>query len=169
MRIWLFACGLTGASFIVHLLVWWAAIPRRQTRALLLLFATTPIALLAIGLFARSHLPAWYPATSWEWLHVAVFHIAFALAYVVVYSALEERSPSMTLLSRVAQAPAGCSRTQLETLLGKTSPVEVRLDAMVRDGMISSDQSTYRITAKGRRWAATFEAMRKLLGFTPGG
>lgn len=170
MRILFFSILLTGVSFAIHFLVWKIAIPRRQTRSLLLLFAAVPCAAAALSWFAGDDLPAWWPATAWECLQVAIFHTAVALAYVVVYSALEERSPSMTLLSHVwRNGGSGCTRRQLEAVLCRLSPVEVRLAAMVRDGMIAEDDGVFRITAKGCRWIMTFDAVRRLLGFSRGG
>ena len=60
----------------------------------------------------------WTAADRWQAIHVAVFHTACTLAYIVAYSALEHRSPSMTLLVAVADAAAaGCSPDELRGLL----------------------------------------------------
>jgi hypothetical protein len=47
--------------------------------------------------------------------------------------------------------------------------VEVRLDAMVHDGMITRDGDGYRLAAKGRAWATVLSNWRRLLGMPPGG
>ena len=92
------------------------------------------------------------------------------LAYVVAYSALEERSPSMTILSRVADAGSlGHSREELQAMLVNVSPVEIRLSAMVRDGMVREDGGTVVLTAKGWAWANTFTMWRRMLRFRLGG
>ena len=57
----------------------------------------------------------------------------------------------------------------LRGLLAGASPVEVRLDAMMHDGMISRDGEGYRLAAKGRAWATVLSAWRRLLGMSPGG
>jgi len=76
----------------------------------------------------------------------------------------------MTLLVAVADAgDAGCSPDELRRLLAGASPVEVRLDAMVHDGMIARDGDGYRLAAKGRAWATVLSAWRRLLGMPPGG
>ena len=97
MRVLSVAVVLLGSAFLVHWLVWRLAMPRRQTAALLAIF----LAVLAVGIpLAVRGIPASELALHgpWECLHVAIVHVAVALAYVVVYSALEERSPSMTIL-----------------------------------------------------------------------
>lgn len=164
----LLAAGVFATALIAHLAWWRISLPRRQTAALLGLFFAVLVAWLAVSHFMPGR---WFTATDrWEAIHVAVFHTACTLAYVVAYSALEHRSPSMTLLVAVADAgDSGCSPDELRRLLAGVSPVEVRLDAMVHDGMIARDGDSYRLAAKGRAWATVLSAWRRLLGMPPGG
>lgn len=164
----LLAAVVFATAFAAHLAWWRISLPRRQTAALLGLF----LAVLVAWLTASHFMPGrWFTAASrWQAIHVAVFHTACTLAYVVAYSALEHRSPSMTLLVAVADAgDAGCSPDELRGLLAGASPVEVRLDAMVHDGMIARDGEGYRLLGKGRAWATVLSAWRRLLGMPPGG
>jgi hypothetical protein len=167
VRILTIAIPLFATGFLAHWLLWRVRIPGRQTAALLAIFSAT----LAIGLVSSAWWPpAWRFANGWEVLHVAIFHVAAMLAYVVAYSALEERSPSMTILSRVADAGSrGQSRDELQTMLVNVSPVEIRLAAMVRDGMVRDEAGVIVLTAKGWAWANTFTAWRRLLRFRLGG
>ena len=69
----------------------------------MILLATLPAGLAAVGLLPS--LKTFFgPLGFWQCLHVAIFHVAMSLAYVVVYYGLEERSPSMTILAYVADA-----------------------------------------------------------------
>jgi hypothetical protein len=164
----LLAFAVFATAFVVHLAWWRISLPRRQTAALLGLFFAVLFAWLAVSHFMPGRR---FTATDrWEAIHVAVFHTACTLAYVVAYSALEHRSPSMTLLVAVADAgDTGCSPEELRGLLTGASPVEVRLDAMVHDRMIARDGDGYRLAAKGRAWATVLSAWRRLLGMPPGG
>lgn len=162
------AVGVFATAFLLHLVWWRIALPRRQTAMLLIIFFGVLVAWLAV-----SHtMPGrwWTAADRWQAIHVAVFHTACALAYIVAYSALEHRSPSMTLLVAVADAAAaGCSPDELRGLLLGASPVEVRLDAMVHEGMVTRDGDGYRLAPKGRAWAAVLSAWRQVLGMPRGG
>ena len=164
----LLAVAVFATAFIMHLAWWRIALPRRHTAALLGLFFTVLFAWLAVSHFLPDR---WFTAANrWEAIHVAVFHTACTLAYVVAYSALEHRSPSMTLLVAVADAgDVGCSPEELRGLLVGASPVEVRLDAMVHDRMIAREGDGYRLAAKGRAWATVLSNWRRLLGMPPGG
>lgn len=167
MRILSIAIGLSATAFLAHWLLWRVRIPARQTAALLAIFLAT----LLIGLASSALWPRpWRFTNVWEVLHVVIFHVAAMLAYVVAYSALEERSPSMTILSRVADAGSrGQSREELQAMLVNVSPVEIRLGAMARDGMVRDDGATIVLTAKGWAWANTFTTWRRLLRFRLGG
>jgi len=164
----LLAAGLFAVSFLVHLVWWRLALPRRQTAALLGLF----FGVLSIWLAASHFMPGqWFTAADvWQAIHVAIFHTACTLAYVVAYSALEHRSPSMTLLVAVANARgAGRTAADLRSLLGDASPVEVRLDAMAHDGMVVRDGDDYRLAPKGQTWVAVLSIWRRCLGLPRGG
>jgi hypothetical protein len=164
----LLAVGVFTTAFIAHLAWWRTALPSRQTAALFQLFFAVLFAWLAVSHFLPGR---WFTAAErWQAIHVAVFHTACTLAYIVAYSALEHRSPSMTLLVAVSDAgDAGCSPDELCRLLAGAGPVEVRLDAMVHDGMIARVGDGYRLAAKGRAWATVLFAWRRLLGMLPGG
>lgn len=167
MRVLTIAIGLSAVAFFAHWLLWRVRIPTRQTAALLAIFSAT----LVIGLGSSGWWPpAWRFTSGWEVLHAAIFHVATMLAYVVAYSAIEERSPSMTILSRVADSGShGQSRAELEALLANVSPVAIRLAAMVRDGMMREDNGIVVLTVKGWAWANTFTTWRRLLRFRLGG
>lgn len=167
MRILTIAIGLSTAAFLAHWLLWQVRIPVRQTLALLAIFSAT----LVVGVCSSAWWPpAWRFNSGWEVLHVAIFHVAAMLAYVVAYSALEERSPSMTILSHVANSGSrGQTREELQALLVHVSPVEVRLAAMARDGMVRDVAGKIMLTKKGWAWANTFAAWRRLLRFQRGG
>jgi len=171
MRVFLIATAFAAAGFLAHWLWWRIRIPRRQTAAILATFGLT----LVVGLAATSGPSAVVPPeyrleNLWEVLHVMGSHIAVMLAYVVAYSAIEERSPSMTILSRVATVgPEGIYRSELETLLRDVSPVEIRIAAMLRDGMVRDQGGRLTLTTKGMGWAAVFSTLRRFLGFIKGG
>ncbi len=162
------AVGVFAAAFLLHLAWWRIALPRRQTLMLLVVFFGVLAAWLAVSHFLPGH---WCTAADrWQAIHVAIVHTACALAYIVAYSALEHRSPSMTLLVAVADSRgAGCSPDELRRLLAGASPVEVRLAAMVHEGMIVQDGDGYRLAPKGRAWAAVLSTWRRLLGMPRGG
>lgn len=162
------AVGLLAAAFLVHLAWWRIALPKRQTAMLLAVFFGVLAAWLAVSHFLPGR---WFTAADrWQAIHVAIVHTACALAYIVAYSALEHRSPSMTLLVAVADSRGeGCTTEELRGLLAGASPVEVRLAAMVHEGMIAEDGDGYRLAPKGRAWATVLSTWRQLLGMPRGG
>jgi len=160
--------GLLAIAFILHLAWWRIAVPRRQTAVLLGLF----FGVLAVWLVVSRRMPdRWFTATGiWQAFHVVTFHTACTLAYVVAYSAIEHRSPSMTLLLTVADCGgAGCTASDLQGRLISVSPVEVRLDAMVHDRMIVREGDDYHLATKGQLWVCVLSTWRRCLGLPRGG
>lgn len=162
------AAGLFSSALLLHLAWWRVALPKRQTAVLLAVFFGVLAAWLAMSWLTPG---AWFAADDrWQAIHVAIFHTACTLAYVVAYSAIEYRSPSMTMLVAVADSRgAGCTREELRDMLSGVSPVEVRLDAMVHEGMVTAEGEGYRLAPKGRAWAAVFANWRRFLGLPRGG
>jgi hypothetical protein len=169
MRIAALAMTLFLAAFLLHWVLWRIRVPRRQSAALLVIM----LAALPVGLAVVTYLPALQFLRSqgfWEIVQVCTFYIAMTLAYVVAYSAIEGRSPSMTLLSYAADSRGrGRTRMELQAVLRSDDPVVVRLDALVRDNMIARRGDCYALTAKGWVWARCFGAFRRLLQMQKGG
>ncbi len=169
MRIAALELTLFSAAFLLHWILWRIRVPRRQSAVLLAVL----LAALPVGLAVVTFMPAlqlFRPHGFWQFVQVSTFHIALTLAYVVAYSAIEGRSPSMTLLSYVADARGkGRSRAELEAVFRDDDPVTLRLEALVRDNMIARDGSGYVLTAKGWGWARCFGTFRSLLKMQKGG
>jgi hypothetical protein len=127
---------LLGALFAVHLAWWRVALPRRQRAVLLVLFLG--------GGLVFAPLVAWlvgslgFAPLSWvEWLNVALAVVAFALAYVVTYSALEADSPTLSLVRHIAAAGrGGLAEVELGEFMVSRPFVGARLTALVDEGMV---------------------------------
>jgi hypothetical protein len=168
MHTLLSASALFAVAFLIHLVVWRFRLPGRQSAALLAIFTGCLVCWLGAAWIAPGNPTA--PRSGIEAVHVALVHVALTLAYVVAYSAIEHRSPSMTLLlAAAASGTRGLTREQLRGLLVAALPVESRLEAMVREGMLASGPDGYLLTPKGRAWEGVLGGWRRLLGLPRGG
>jgi hypothetical protein len=166
MNIVFHALGLLSIAFAIHWVLWRTVPPRRHTPALLVIFFGTVVGWLLI----TSTQLMGPPIKGWIQIQVTIFHSSLSLAYIVAYSAIEHRSPSMTLLVAVANAgSSGFSRNELQQLLTTSSPVEKRLEAMVRERLVYTSNLGYHLTPKGRFWARFFWQSRRLFGVPKGG
>jgi hypothetical protein len=168
MKIAALAAALFACAFLAHWLVWRLRVPRRPILALLLIFlGALPIGLAATDLGP----PAWpRPEGFWQHLHIALFHVAMSLAYIVTYSALEESSPSLTLVAFVfAAGTRGRSREELYGLISDDAVVGSRFRALIRGGLIADEGGVYRLTPRGRRWAGLCRCIRLVLRLQKGG
>lgn len=168
MRVAVAATFLFGAAFAVHLIVWRIRVPRRQSAALLVIFLGSLVAgLVTLRCSDTGNPRRW---GFWACGHIAEFHIAMSLAYVVFYSAIEEPSPTLTVMTCVAQTRAqGRTRAEIFEVLTEAVSVENRLGALIRDKMLLQANGAYRLTGKGRMWAKSFKAWRRLCALPTGG
>jgi hypothetical protein len=168
MNLVFFSLALFTAVFLVHWLLWRVWRPRRQILALLFLFfGLLPGVLLLFWGF-----PEWefWPRNPWEWLHALLFYVAVSLAYIVVFSALEQDSPSLTVVVFVADAgQRGRTQDELYKLIDLDFIVGERFEAMLHGKMIEQVGDVYRLTPKGLFWARLFWLFRKMFKLELGG
>jgi len=122
--------------FGIHLMWWRVVLPKRQRTALLLLFlvggliVAPAVAGICVGMGLG-------PLSSIQWLNVALAIVAFTLAYVVTYSALEADSPTLSLVRHIAAAGAhGVREEELATFMSSRPFVGARLSALLEEGMV---------------------------------
>ena len=166
---WGLAC--IALAFVVHVAWWRLARPKRQTRALLLLFFGLSAAVTAAA--AALGWPGGGPlvlAGVAQVLHVGVFVTAFTLAYVITYSAVEVDSPSLVMVTLVSGAgPEGLPCEAFDAAFTDERLVAARVADLVRDRMLEVVDGRYRMTGKGRRFVRIFIFYRWLMGAGIGG
>jgi hypothetical protein len=169
MRLTAVSVALFLLAFAVHWLTWRVRIPQRQTRALLLIFlGTLPLGLLVLVFLPKLYAPV--PAGLAPLVQVALFHVSAAFVYIVLYSLLEEQSPTLSLVKLVADAPAsGRTRAELFAHLEAIQYLQSRLEALLRDGLLREENGVYHLTSKGRSWARSFRWWRRVLHIGVGG
>ena len=127
---------LLGTLFGVHLIWWRIALPRRQRAVLLGFFligglVLAPLVGLLLGRLGVE------PLSVVQWLNVGLAVVAFALAYVVTYSALEADSPTLSLVRHIASAGyRGASEENLFEFMASRPFVGARLSALLEEGMV---------------------------------
>jgi hypothetical protein len=136
MNVFVVAAILLTLLFGIHLMWWRVVLPKRQRTALLLLFlvggliVAPAVAGICVGMGLE-------PLSSIQWLNVALAIVAFTLAYVVTYSALEADSPTLSLVRHIAAAGAsGVREEELATFMSSRPFVGARLSALSEEGMI---------------------------------
>lgn len=173
MRVLGWGIGLFAAAFLVQLALWRVRIPVRQVKALLAIFAGALLAALAAGGYAAAAAPAWrslLPRGGAEWVHLALFHLAATLAYMITYSAVEVDSPSLHMVLAIrAGGAAGLPEADLLALRSDERLVAPRVRDLVTDRMAVLAGGRYRLTPKGALLARTFVLYRAILGAGKGG
>jgi len=160
-----YSLALSATALGLHILLWRISLPKRQTRALLLIF----LAVLVVGLGGAMMglLPR---LTLIEELHVAIFQVAAALAYACLYSAIEGDSPSVAIVRFTAAAgEQGRRRDAYKAIVNDDLLIGSRFRAMIRDGLVEERPDGYRLTAAGERLAAFFTATSRFFAMSGSG
>jgi hypothetical protein len=176
MSILVFAIGLFGVAFILHCLVLRAAKRTKIRRALLgesgtVLGVFVIVFMIGAAVPLLCAAPAFYPSNRLEWLHVSIFYFAASLTYTgLFFPLLHGGSPSLTVVEFIDRArEKGRNRAEVQGILGADAFLNQRLQQMVVDDLLIEDTGTYRLTAKGRKIAALFQAMAAILNLREGG
>jgi hypothetical protein len=158
----LFAISLVLASFAVHVIVWRVRLPRRQTRALLLVFSLVPITVILaiVSGFAPGR---FYSPVAAEIPAIALFYMGATCTYLITYYGIEDTSPSLTIIRAVQRSGThGCSREELEVLLSESQPVESRLAALKSAGYLTPSGTGFLLAPRGMRAARAARFFAKL-------
>ena len=167
MNVLLTGIALLLISFCSQLLLWRLWIPARQIRALLVIFLLVPLLAVAGALIAG--VPACLAAlTAPEITRLVIFSVSCYLVYFVLYSAVEEKSPTLSIVSYVARK-GECSEADLFGQFGKGSELSQRIELLTLSKLVECDDAGYRLTPGGWRFATLFDAANRLFGLELGG
>jgi hypothetical protein len=168
MRLFLAGLALLMLAFVVHVIIWRVHPPKRSMRALLYIFAATP--LVAVPIFMAIEPSAVIGASLSDALCVLLFYVPCSLVYVCLYSATEAQSPSLAIVSYVAGCgSAGCSEADIANHIIDGEIVSARIDSMKAAKMIVVGDGRCALTPGGRLWAELFEFAGNIFRLPLGG
>jgi hypothetical protein len=113
----IFATGVSlfTIALAVHVIVWRTCLPRRQLFTLAIVFILTPIAAILFGALMNDFIFKILPMGI---VLIALFYFSLAFDYVILFSAIEADSPSLTMIALIQQRGLeGIRREELETLM----------------------------------------------------
>ena len=169
----LLGIGLFSCAFGLHLLAWKIRRPKKQRKALLVVFfSTLLVGLLIVSALRLTHtLPELLNSNDiWGYLHLTLFFSALALSYIVTYSGIEVDSPSLVILLAIGERDK--EGIEKETLLARFTDERLlrpRLNYLLVDQKISLNQGRYHISSRGIALLTPILIYRKLTKIGKGG
>lgn len=157
-------------AFLVQLIWWRIRLPRYQTKTAIAIFLATLAAVLA-GLMICGSASPLIPRSPWQYLHIALMHMALLCAWVITYSALEADSPTLVMVARLLKAGSdGVREADLVASMADEVLLVPRVQDLIRDKMATMDESgRYRLTSKGHLFLKMVYGYRGLTGASIGG
>jgi len=106
--------------------------------------------------------------TAAEIVRLGIFYVSCALAYTVLFSAIEEQSPTLAIISYVA-GRSRCTDVDLVDRFGKGRELAQRIELLARSEFVRQEGDRYRLSPAGDRLAKLFDAANRLFGLESGG
>ena len=155
--------GLLGA-FLLHLALWRLRVPRRETTTLVAIFAAGLVADVAVG---SNYLP------SFGWgagLYVIALYGVCALTYLLLYTAIEADSPTLSLTYFIANGGAnGRNAAEIGAFVRKHPFVQARLTQLEKTGFVVRRGAILELSEKATAVLNTGDFYRRLMGRTAWG
>lgn len=167
MTVLFWGLALLGGALSAHVLWWRACLPANQLATLLKLLLAVLALWLGINiLLGLTGLDiAGLPLAPIPCLHAGLLYIAPALAYVVLFSAVEADSPSINILRALDEAgPKGLTETELLRRTGMERFFISRLERMEADGMARRTPQGLVAGAKGSLLLGLVQLWRVIMG-----
>ena len=167
MTILFWGSALFISAFLIHLVLWKIRLPKRQTKTILQIF----FAVLIIGILVLCNLPDspvfWGitpPVSFAEYIQISSFFISLTLAYMITYSALEADSPSLVIVTTIANSgPSGLDKKCFDELMNDNVLVKPRVRDLLLNKMVEMDEDRYVLTPKGALFARIFIIYREMM------
>jgi hypothetical protein len=167
MRILFWGSTLYITAFFIHLVIWKIKLPKRQTKTILQIF----FAVLFVGILVLWNLPDnpvfWGmspPVSIAEYIHISLFFISLTLAYMITYSAVEADSPSLVIVTTIANAGQnGLGKKKFDEYMNDNILVKPRIRDLLLNKMVVMDEDRYVLTPKGALFARIFIIYRKIM------
>lgn len=163
--------GLTTlvAAFVVQVIfVRWLR-PQNHAAVIVAVFGT--FSAVALILFVSLASGDGSGASRWtDAARLALLLGSLSLAYIAVYSAIEDDSPSMAMVKMAWQAgECGCVEEDFRAVMDDRLFLDQRIEAMKRDGWIVQSADEIVLTPLGRLWGTIFRRAQLLLRMDEGG
>jgi len=167
MTILFWGSALFVFAFLVHLILWKVRLPKRQTKAILQIF----FSVLFMGIIVLWNMPndsaLWGitpPSGLPEYIHISLFFISLTLAYMITYSAIEADSPSLVIVTTIANAGQnGLDKQKFDELMNDDILVKPRIRDLLLNKMVEMAEDRYILTSKGVLFARIFIVYRKIM------
>jgi hypothetical protein len=162
MAILWWTLGLLALFFGVHLVVWRIHVPRKPFFSLLVIVGT--IFIIALTAAVTLSIPVL------TFLHVTLFYMSTSLCYIVLYSAIYQESPTLSLMRFIAESPQyGRSTAEVVEFLAQHQFVKSRLAELTESRLIREQEGRFVVSGTGSFGFRLILFYRKLYGPIPKG
>jgi len=170
MKTLIWGFGIFALAFLIHLIIWRIKIPKAQTKTLIRIYFGTLVIVFFSFLTEQIIDKNVLPISFLELFHIFLLYTSLVLAYLTTYSALEVDSPSLIMVTSVANAGLnGLTKSDFNKLMTDDVLIKPRIRDLTRDNLAYVCNGKYRLTKAGFYFIQIFITYRKLLNAPKGG
>lgn len=148
--------------------MWWRKnLPCQPTRALLFIFFGSFI----VSLFIYCFFTKTFTILEFQKIiQFLLFYGSSALVYIILYSAIEQQSPTLAIIYYIVQSgKKGCDAELLKQHLNASNEIKIRLTLIEKSGWIFLSNKGWQLTEKGYQMAHLFKYAAIIFGLNKGG
>ena len=161
MAVLISGLALLAIALAIHVIWWRIKVPRRQPFMLAMLLLSVAVCGFAV-IYAADLFSGELPLP--RILLAFLLYGGGGVVYLIFFSAMEEDSPSLTLIQLISEAgPRGVHRDELMRVVERHSYIKVRIDMMISDGMAVETPAGLRLASQGLWLSRIVLFYRKLL------
>jgi hypothetical protein len=161
MAVFISGLALLAIALVIHVIWWRLKVPRRQPFMLAMLLLSVAVCGFA-AIYAADLVAGELPLP--RFLLAFLLYGSGGVVYLILFSAMEADSPSLTLIRLISEAgPRGIHRDDLLRVVERHSYIKVRIDMMVADGMAVETPRGLRLASQGLWLSRVVLFYRKLL------
>ena len=165
----IFLCGtlLFGIAFFLHIIVWKIQIPKKQMKALILIFFSVFISgMLSISFVQCNKSLFCQEAIIYfsEIIRVTIFFTALTFSYFLVYASFIGESPSLFLVWNIANSgKIGLNKNDLYKLIEDDIFIKPRFEYLIEENMVNKIGGKYLLSPKGNTFISIIIIVRKIM------
>jgi predicted permease len=161
VAVFISASALFAMTFAIHVIWWRLKVPRRQSFALAMLFLSTAVCGFAV-VYVADPFSGELPLP--RLLLAVLLFGGVGLVYLILFSAVEQDSPSFALIRLISEAGRrGIHRNDLMRIMRRHSHTRARIELMISDGMAMETPTGLRLASQGLWLSRVVLFYRKLL------
>lgn len=163
MILFLIILILIFLSLLINIIFWRIRLPNKQTISIFIIFIAVFLFFCLIHFL--NFLPKNYTLKYFgEWIQIILFYFTFLFTYLIVYTSIENNSPSMKIIMQIYNSgKKGLNNSELNKVISNEEFIKTRIDSLLRSDLLLYRDNIFLISPKGKSTIKIMLLIHKLI------